>query len=72
MRKANLSIPEIGAIAATRGMAAAGAALLMSDRISDKKKRPLGIALLAIGALSTIPLALDFFHKLKKPCPQEQ
>jgi hypothetical protein len=63
MRQATLTIPEVGVIAATRGMAGAGAALLLADRISPRKRRMLGWPLFLVGALSTIPILIDVFRK---------
>ena len=50
-------------IAATRGMAGAGAALLLAERISPRKRRMLGWPLFLLGALSTIPIVLDVIRK---------
>ena len=47
-------------VAVTRGMLGAGIGLLLADRLGDKKQR-IGRALLAIGVLSTIPLAMHIF-----------
>jgi hypothetical protein len=65
MKKAELSLPEIGLIAATRGMLGAGLALLAAGRLDDKRRKLVGRTLVAIGALSTIPLVLDVFSKRK-------
>jgi H+/gluconate symporter-like permease len=66
-----LPIPEIGAIAATRGMLGAGAALLFADRLQKDQKRKVGWTLFLIGALTTIPLALDVAHK-RIPSPKAE
>lgn len=66
MRQATLPIPEIGAIAATRGMLAAGAMLLFADRIPEKRRKFIGWPLLAVGVLSTIPLAIDVIRRVKQ------
>ena len=58
MKKADLTFPEIGLIAGTRGLAGAGAALLLSDRLDARQRKALGWGLVAVGALTTIPLAL--------------
>ena len=58
-----LAFPEIGAIAATRAMLGVGIGLLAAGRISDRSRRAAGRALLAVGALSTIPLLLDVLSK---------
>jgi hypothetical protein len=66
MRQATLPVPEIGIIAATRGMLGAGVALLLADRLPESNRKKIGWPLLAIGALSTIPLAIDLVRKVKE------
>jgi hypothetical protein len=66
MRKVALPLPELGAIAATRGMLGAGVGLLLAGRLSDRRRTRIGRILLAIGALSTIPLAIDVLSKRRK------
>jgi len=50
-----LKTPEFGFIVATRAALALGAGLLLSSRLNSGKRRALGSALVAVGALSTIP-----------------
>ena len=63
MRRYRIALPEMAIVAATRGMAGAGAGLLVSDYLRPETRRTLGWALLAIGALSTIPIALTLFGR---------
>ncbi len=56
MKKHELTIPEIGLIAGTRGMLGAGLALLLGDQMTARHRRNVGWTLFAIGAASTIPL----------------
>lgn len=63
MRTSTLSIPEIGLIAATRGMFGAGVALLVADRVPREKRKKIAIPLLLIGLLSTAPLIVDVLRK---------
>jgi hypothetical protein len=65
MKKAELALPEIMLIAGTRVMAGAGVALLLADKLSEDKRKMIGWTLFLIGALSTIPLAIDVFSKRK-------
>lgn len=65
MKNTELTFPEIGLIAATRGMLGAGAALLLADRLDDKQRRAVGWTLLIVGAVSTIPLAVQVMSKRK-------
>jgi hypothetical protein len=57
-RTPRLTAPLLGAIAATRAMLGAGAALLLAPRIREKRRRTLGWALLGVGVATTIPLAM--------------
>ena len=63
MKKAELTLPEIALIAGTRGMLGAGCGLLLADRLNDDQRRAMGWALLIIGAISTIPLAIEVLSK---------
>jgi hypothetical protein len=63
MKGSELTLPELGLIAATRGMLGAGAALLLADRLSEDQRRVIGWTLFLMGVVSTIPLAIDVFSK---------
>lgn len=63
MRTTTVTLPELALVAATRGMAGAGAGLLVAERIGAEKRRTLGWTLFLIGVLSTIPLAMQVFGK---------
>ncbi len=63
MKKADLTLPEVALIAGTRGMIGAGAALLLADKLKDDQRKAVGWGLLLIGAISTIPLAIDVLSK---------
>ena len=58
MRNLNVSFPEVAFVALTRGMAGAGIGLLASGRLDKSQRKKAGLALLAIGILTTIPIAL--------------
>jgi hypothetical protein len=57
MKTVDLPIPLLGAVAATRGMLGFGAGLLLAEHLPAARRRTVGWTLLAIGAVSTIPLA---------------
>jgi hypothetical protein len=63
MIKSELTLPEIGLIAGTRGMLGAGIALLLSDKLSAEQRRAVGWTLVGVGSLTTIPLAMNVFSK---------
>jgi hypothetical protein len=59
MKRFDVSVPELGFVAATRAVAGVGVGLLLADcfRAADTR-RTIGWTLLAIGALTTVPIAL--------------
>ena len=61
MKKHEVTIPQIGLIAGTRAMLGAGIALLLSEKLSADQRKAIGWTLVAIGALTTVPLALQVF-----------
>jgi len=63
MKKSELTLSEIALIAGTRGMIGAGAGLLLADRLNDDQRKSIGWTLLIIGAISTIPLAIEVLNK---------
>ena len=58
-----LRLPELGLIAGTRGLLGAGIGLLLAARLSDVQRRDIGWTLVAIGILTTLPLALMVFDR---------
>jgi hypothetical protein len=56
-------MPELGVIAGTRVALGLGAGLLLSSKLSGSKRLGVGWTLLAIGALTTIPLFLRIRRK---------
>jgi hypothetical protein len=70
MRDPELSFPEVMFIVGTRAALAAGVALLVSDRLSRGQRRSIGAALVAVGAVTTIPAAMALFaHADEAPTP---
>lgn len=63
MKRSDLTLPEIGLISATRAMGGAGIALLLGDRLSEKRRKTVGWTLFLIGASSTVPLLIDVLRK---------
>jgi len=61
MKTVELKLPEIGLLAMTRAALGAGVALLISNKLDDRQRRAAGIALVLIGALTTLPFAAHFF-----------
>ena len=67
MKTYNVTVPEIAIVAATRGMGGVGAGLLLAGLLRPDTRRTLGWTLLAIGALTTIPIAMALFGKRERP-----
>jgi len=64
MRDLNVSFPEIAFVAATRGVGGVGIGLLASTLLKDEHRKKVGFALLAIGILTTIPIAFTARRRL--------
>lgn len=62
MMQRTLSVPEIGLIAGTRVALGVGIGLLLSGRLSRDQSKAVGVALTLVGALTTVPLALQVIN----------
>jgi hypothetical protein len=58
-----LTVPEIALIAGTRVALGIGLGLLTSDKLSRDARKGAGWALVAVGALSTIPIVAGILSK---------
>jgi len=67
MIRTQLTLPQLALVAATRGLLGAGIGLLLADRLSDEQRRAVGFTLVAIGVLSSIPLAFEVFGNRQIP-----
>jgi hypothetical protein len=65
MKKTELTLPEVALIGGTRGLLGAGIALLLAGKLEDEQRKTIGWTLFLIGAVSTIPLAIDVLSKRK-------
>jgi hypothetical protein len=63
MRERSVTIPEIMLIAGTRVALGAGLGLLLADKLSHDARRGAGWALLAVGALSSVPIVMNILGK---------
>ena len=63
MREHPLTVPEIMLIGGTRVALGAGLALLLADRIGPEQRRAVGWTLFLVGAVTTVPLALNVLSK---------
>jgi hypothetical protein len=60
-----VSLAEAITVAGTRAVAGVGIGLLLANQLIAPERRKLGWTLLAIGALSTIPLALRLVPRIR-------
>lgn len=65
MKTLSLELPMFAFVVGTRAALAAGLALLLSPKVPEARRRTIGAALVAIGAISTIPAARTVFRQLK-------
>jgi len=61
MSEVSLTIPQIALIAGTRGLLGAGVGLLLAERLPSSQRKAVGWTLFLVGALTTIPIALEVF-----------
>ena len=62
MKDRTLTMPQIGLIAVTRVALGVGIGLLLGSRFDERVRRGAGWALLAVGALTTVPLVGSVLH----------
>jgi len=67
MSPKSVTIPELGLIAGTRGILGIGIGLLLADRLDQNQRRADGWALVAVGALTTIPLVAQVMFGHESP-----
>ena len=65
MKTIELTLPKLALIAGTRGALGAGLALLLGGKLKPSHKKALGWTLFVVGAVSTIPLAIDVLSNRK-------
>jgi len=65
MREIPLTVPEIGMINSTRFIIGTGVGLLLAGALDRSARRAAGIALIAVGTLVSIPVAISFLGKLR-------
>ena len=61
MRETRITLPELILVAGTRAILGLGAGLLLAEYLSDEQRKAAGWALFLVGALTTVPLALEVF-----------
>jgi hypothetical protein len=63
MKETTLSVPELMLVGATRGILGVGIGLFIANHLSQSQRTPLAYALVGIGAVTTLPLAMEIFSR---------
>lgn len=67
MQRRALSFPELAIIGGTRAAFGAGVALLAAGKLSDEQRRAVGWTLVAIGAITTVPIFMQLAGSANHP-----
>lgn len=59
LKERKVTLPELFLIAGTRVALGVGIGLLVKDKLSRDQRKAAGLALVIVGALTTIPLAIE-------------
>jgi len=72
MKEATIALPKLGAIAVTRVLLGVGIGFLLSEKIGRERRAIIGGVLAALGALSTIPIAISVVKQVRAEKPNGQ
>jgi hypothetical protein len=61
MKALNVTVPTLGFVVMTRALLGVGIGLLLSRRLTDEQRKAVGLTLVSVGAMTTIPAALALF-----------
>jgi ABC-type anion transport system duplicated permease subunit len=63
LKERKVTIPELMLIGGTRVALGLGIGLLIKDKLNKDQRQAAGLALLIVGAITTIPLAIEVLSK---------
>jgi hypothetical protein len=66
MKNVLLNLPTLGFIVSTRAALGVGIGLLVSERLPPGRRRAIGAALIAIGAVTTVPAAMSVVRSVRR------
>ena len=66
MKNVLLDLPTLGFIVTTRAALGVGIGLLMSERLTAERRRAIGAALIAVGAVTTVPAAMSVIRSVRR------
>jgi len=64
MKERKLKLSDVALIATTRGMLGAGIGLLLSGKLNKDQRRAAGWALVAVGAVTTVPILMNLLDRV--------
>ena len=67
MRQVRMTLPELALLVGTRAALATGLGLLLADCLPEGQRKAVGWTLIAVGAVTTIPLAFEVLGKFQAP-----
>jgi len=70
MKTVVLSMPMFGFVVATRAALGAGIGLLLSKKIPESRRKAIGLALVSIGAATTVPALMAVRRRLNERGPR--
>ena len=63
LKEHKITLPELFMIGGTRVALGLGLGLLLGRKLNDDQRKSTGLALFLVGAVSTIPLAIEVMSK---------
>ena len=63
LKERKVTLPELMLIGGTRVALGLGIGLLIRDKLNKDQRKAAGLALLIVGAVTTIPLAIEVLSK---------
>jgi enoyl-CoA hydratase/carnithine racemase len=61
MKTLDMKLPHVALFAITRIALGAGAGLLLAGRLSQAQRQAIGVTLVAVGLITTVPFAVQIF-----------
>ena len=69
MKEVQFTLPELALLVGTRAALGAGLGLLLADCLLESQRKAVGWTLLLVGAVTTVPLAIEVLGKVRASAP---
>ena len=69
MKEIQVSLPELALLVGTRAALGAGLGLLLAGHLTGNVRKAVGLTLLMVGAVTTVPLAFEMLDKVRTRDP---